>query len=98
MNRVPCHMSISLDGFVAGPDQSADDPIGVGGMTLHEWHLRADKLGNEGNEADIALRAALLPPKGAYVRGRNMFGPVRDEWDEDWRGGWGDEPPYHAPV
>jgi dihydrofolate reductase len=95
MSRTTCHMSISLDGFVAGPDQSVDNPIGVGGMALHDWHLRADELGNE---ADVALRDELLTPKGAYVMGRNMFGPVRGEWKGDWRGWWGDEPPYHAPV
>ena len=95
MSRVTCHMSISLDGFVAGPDQSADNPIGVGGMELHQWHLRADELESE---ADIALRDELMRPRGAYVMGRNMFGPVRGEWTGDWRGWWGEEPSYHAPV
>ncbi|HET9025377.1 MAG TPA: dihydrofolate reductase family protein [Burkholderiaceae bacterium] len=88
-------MSISLDGFVAGPDQSKDNPLGVGGMELHHWHLRADDIGND---ADRAMRDALLSPRGAYVMGRNMFGPIRGEWTEDWRGWWGDDPPYHAPV
>jgi dihydrofolate reductase len=95
MSLTTCHMSISLDGFVAGPDQSPEDPIGVGGMALHQWHLRADELGSE---ADVAMRARLLAPRGAYVMGRNMFGPIRGEWEGDWRGWWGDEPPYHAPV
>jgi dihydrofolate reductase len=95
MSRTTCHMSISLDGFVAGPDQSADNPLGVGGMALHDWHLRADEIGSE---ADIALRDELLTPAGAYVMGRNMFGPIRGEWADDWRGWWGEEPPYHAPV
>jgi dihydrofolate reductase len=95
MSRTTCHMSISLDGFVAGPDQSADNPLGVGGMALHDWHLRADDIGSE---ADIALRDELLTPAGAYVMGRNMFGPIRGEWADDWRGWWGEEPPYHAPV
>jgi dihydrofolate reductase len=88
-------MSISLDGFVAGPDQSPDDPIGVGGLRLHEWHLQADE---PGRDADVAVRDELLQPSGAYVMGRNMFGPIRGEWTGDWRGWWGDEPPYHAPV
>src|ERR671933_2868832 len=66
MPDTTCHMSISLDGFVAGPDQTAAG-----------WLMR---------------------PRGAYVMGRNMFGPIRGEWDEDWRGWWGPEPPYHAPV
>jgi dihydrofolate reductase len=88
-------MSISLDGFVAGPDQSRDDPIGVDGLKLHEWHFHA---GEPGHEADVALRDELLQPRGAFIMGRNMFGPIRGEWDGDWRGWWGDEPPYHAPV
>src|SRR5436305_6544473 len=92
MSLVTCHMSISLDGFVAGPDQSLENPLGIGGMRLHEWHF--DPM----HEADIPARDSLLAPKGAYIMGRNMFGPIRGEWDEDWRGWWGDEPPYHAPV
>src|SRR3954454_22304157 len=95
MSHTTCHMSISLDGFVAGPDQSLDNPLGVGGMRLHEWHLQADE---PGHEADVAPRDDLLPPRGAYVMGRNMFAPIRGEWADDWRGWWGDEPPYHAPV
>jgi dihydrofolate reductase len=95
MSRITCHMSISLDGFVAGPDQSRDDPLGVGGLRLHEWHFEADE---PGHEADTGMRDELLMRRGAYVMGRNMFGPIRGEWDEDWRGWWGEEPPYHAPV
>jgi dihydrofolate reductase len=88
-------MSISVDGFVAGPDQSRDNPVGVGGLRLHEWHQRA---GEPGREADVAPRDELLRPRGAYVMGRNMFGPIRGEWDPEWRGWWGEEPSYHAPV
>jgi dihydrofolate reductase len=95
VTRTTCHMSISVDGFVAGPDQSRDDPLGVGGMRLHEWHFKADE---PGHDDDAAMRDDLLAARGAYVMGRNMFGPVRGEWDEDWRGWWGEEPPYHAPV
>ncbi len=84
-----------MDGFVAGPAQSREDPLGVGGLRLHEWHLNADQ---SGHEPDIAMRDELLKPRGAYIMGRNMFGPVRGPWDEDWRGWWGEEPPYHAPV
>jgi dihydrofolate reductase len=87
-----CHMSMSLDGFVAGPDQSRENPLGIRGMELHTWHIEPD------NPADAAMTESLLQPRGAYVMGRNMFGPIRGEWDEDWRGWWGDEPPYHAPV
>ena len=79
-------MSISLDGFVAGPAQSRDDPLGVGGLKLHEWHLRADE---PGHEPDAGMRDELLARRGAYVMGRNMFGPIRGEWDESWRGWWG---------
>jgi dihydrofolate reductase len=86
-------MSISLDGFVAGPDQSRENPLGVNGLELHRWHL-----GEPTNDADLRARDALMRTRGAYVMGRNMFGPIRGPWDEDWRGWWGDEPPYHAPV
>jgi dihydrofolate reductase len=86
-------MSISLDGFAAGPDQSRDNPLGVGGREVHHWHLDEPM-----SEADTRARDLLMRPRGAYVMGRNMFGPVRGPWDEDWRGWWGDEPPYHAPV
>ncbi len=88
-------MSISLDGFVAGPHQDRDNAIGVGGLKLHEWHWHA---GEPDHEADAGPRDELMKPRGAFVMGRNMFGPIRGEWDEDWRGWWGDEPPYHAPV
>ena len=86
-------MSISLDGFVAGPDQSLESPLGIHGMELHHWHLDEPL-----NEADARARDLLLRPRGAYVMGRNMYGPVRGPWQEEWRGWWGDEPPYHAPV
>ena len=95
MGLVTCHMSISVDGFVAGPDQSRENPIGVGGLRLHQWHLNADE---PGHEADRPARDALVGQIGAFIMGRNMFGPIRGEWDADWRGWWGDEPPYHAPV
>ena len=98
MTFTTAHMSMSLDGFVAGPRQSVDDPIGRGGMALHQWHFDADQ---PGHEVDARWTASLLRPRGAYVMGRNMFGPVRGAWssyDGDWRGWWGEEPPYHAPV
>jgi dihydrofolate reductase len=85
-------MSMSIDGFVAGPDQSTDNPIGVGGMELHRWHLDAQ------DPVDVEFEKSLLAPKGAYIMGRNMFGPIRGDWEADWRGWWGEEPPYHAPV
>ena len=94
MADTTCHMSISLDGFVAGPDQSREDPLGKRGRELHAWHLGDERA----NEADAAAARRLLRPRGAYVMGRNMFGPIRGEWDEEWSGWWGPEPPYHAPV
>ncbi len=91
MNRVTCHLSMSLDGFIAGPDQSQQDPIGVGGMQLLGWQGSSD-------EADVAAFEELLGPMGAFIMGRNMFGPIRGPWSGNWRGWWGDDPPYHAPV
>ena len=94
MPKVTAHLSISLDGFIAGPHQTQEQPLGVRGMELHTWHL-----GPPDNDVDRAMTERILAPRGAYVMGRNMFGPVRGEWgDRDWRGWWGDEPPYHAPV
>lgn len=94
MAFVTAHLSISLDGFVAGPGQSEQDPLGVGGMALHRWHLDEPR-----SDADERMTSRVLAPRGAFVMGRNMFGPVRGDWGaSDWRGWWGDEPPYHAPV
>jgi len=89
-----CHMSISLDGFVAGPDQSLENPLGKRGLELHDWHI-GDPRATEENQVAAGW---LMRPRGAYVMGRNMFGPIRGEWDGDWTGWWGPEPPYHAPV
>lgn len=86
-------MSVSLDGFVAGPDQTREDPLGIGAEDLHRW-MFSDPM----HPADQAARDHLAQQRGAYVMGRNMFGPIRGEWSEDWRGWWGDDPPYHAPV
>ncbi|MET3450249.1 dihydrofolate reductase family protein [Curtobacterium sp. 1544] len=94
MADTTCHMSISLDGFVAGPDQRRDQPLGRRGGELHTWHMPGADVG----EADRTAAGWLMRPRGAYVMGRNMFGPVRGAWDEDWQGWWGAEPPYHAPV
>lgn len=94
MTDTTCHVSISLDGFIAGPDQSREHPLGVGGLELHRWHLGDERA----TEADATASDWLGRPRGAYIMGRNMFGPIRGEWDEDWRGWWGAEPPYHAPV
>ncbi|MPZ26265.1 MAG: dihydrofolate reductase [Micromonosporaceae bacterium] len=94
MTDTTCHMSISIDGFVAGPDQSRENPHGKRGVQVHSWHIGDPRA----NEADAIANGWAMRPRGAYVMGRNMFGPIRGEWDEDWRGWWGPEPPYHAPV
>jgi hypothetical protein len=76
MSDTTCHMSISLDGFVAGPEQSRDDPLGKRGRELHGWHIGAPRA----TEADKTATVWLMRPRGAYVMGRNMFGPIRGEW------------------
>lgn len=102
--RVNC-FSLSLDGFGAGLDQSVENPLGKGGEKLHEWFLPTRTfqrmLGNEsgvtGTDDDFAARG--MENIGAWILGRNMFGPVRGDWpDESWKGWWGDTPPYHTDV
>jgi dihydrofolate reductase len=90
MTSVTADMTISLDGFVAGPRQSLEHPMGVGTESLHRWQFEQP----EENASEIAA----IVEAGAYIMGRNMFGPIRGEWNGDWRGWWGDNPPYHAPV
>jgi dihydrofolate reductase len=82
--------AISLDGFIAGPAQDLENPIGVGGQALHRWMFE------EPEQHTAEMQA--ITSAGAYIMGRNMFGPGRGEWDLDWTGWWGDDPPYHAPV
>jgi dihydrofolate reductase len=91
MTTVTCNISISVDGFIAGPRQSAESPLGEGGLRLHEWHFHP-----QGEDQAVIDEWQNSP--GAYVMGRNMFGPGRGGWDLDWDGWWGSEPPYHAPV
>ena len=104
MSTVTCQLSISLDGYVAGPNQSAENPIGEGGMRLHQWVFgtagwRAQQgLTGGRDDVDSAVAAEVMSGIGAFVMGRNMFGPGRGAWDESWRGWWGDDPPYHTPV
>jgi len=88
---VTANLSISLDGFVAGPNQSLEDPLGEGGERLHDWMFQLP-------EANQAIVDQILAPR-AFIMGRNMFGPIRGDWpDETWKGWWGDNPPYHCPV
>jgi dihydrofolate reductase len=91
MSKVTCDMAMSVDGFAAGPNQTLDNPFGDGvDGRLTRWMLEEP----EANAAAIeAITAA-----GAFIMGRNMFGPGRDAWDLDWKGWWGDDPPYHGPV
>jgi len=97
--------SISLDGFGAGPRQDAEHPLGVGGIALHEWvvptrtfrQMDGDEGGSTGVDDQFAARG--FQGIGAWIMGRNMFGPIRGPWpDEAWRGWWGENPPYHTPV
>lgn len=99
-------IGVSLDGFAAGTDQSLDDPLGVRGPELMEWFFPTRTFismhgGGEGGETGIddAWAAASMVGKGAWILGRNMFGPVRGAWpDDEWKGWWGDEPPYSVPT
>jgi len=106
MSRLRVHsFAISLDGYGAGPDQDTDHPLGVGGLALHEWvfatrtfqQLHGQEGGATGIDDDFVARG--FENVGAWIIGRNMFGPVRGPWPDDaWKGWWGDNPPYHTPV
>jgi dihydrofolate reductase len=99
MSKLRVHnLAISLDGYVAGPNQGPDNPLGEGGMRLHEWVFATKYGGNEGGETGIDndYLAAGDVGIGATIMGRNMFGPIRGPWtDHEWTGWWGDNPPYH---
>lgn len=107
MSRLRVHaFSISLDGFGAGPDQDQENPMGVGGMALHAWAFETRTIqqmfgntggGEAGVDDDFIVRG--FENVGAWILGRNMFGPIRGPWpDEAWKGWWGDNPPYHSQV
>ena len=106
MSKLRVHgFSISLDGYGAGPNQDVNNPLGVGGGALHEWAFATrtfrEMFGAEGgsSETDDEFAARGFRNIGAWIVGRNMFGPVRGPWlDENWKGWWGDNPPYHVPV
>lgn len=104
--RVRVHdLSMSVDGCIAGPGQSSDQPLGIGGEQLHDWvvatrgwrRLHGLEGGTEGVDDDWSARGNA--GIGAWIMGRNMFGPIRGPWqDEEWNGWWGDDPPFHHPV
>jgi dihydrofolate reductase len=105
MQKLRVHnFTISLDGFGAGANQDINNPLGIGGKELHQWFFPTDvfqqmfgKHGEKGIDNDIALKA--FENIGAVIMGRNMFGPIRGNWpDDNWRGWWGENPPYHCPV
>ena len=105
MATVRFNMSVSLDGFVAGPNPSEQDPLGEGGLQLHEWAFELaawrEPHGREGGEvnASTAVMQEMLDGVGAVVMGRNMFGGGPGPWgDEPWEGWWGEEPPFQRPV
>jgi dihydrofolate reductase len=103
--RVNC-FTISIDGYGAGPRQDRDNPLGVGGTELHEWFIPTRTFqktvlgqdeGTTGIDEDFAARS--FENVGAWIMGRNMFGPIRGDWpDDSWKGWWGENPPYHVPV
>jgi dihydrofolate reductase len=105
MGELKFSLSMSLDGYAAGPDQSLENPLGVGGMALHAWAFPTrtfhEMQGKEGGSTglDDEHASSWSRNTGAVIMGRNMFGPVRGEWpDESWTGWWGPNPPYHTPV
>ncbi len=97
--------SLSVDGFGAGPEQTLNDPVGKRGTELFEWFFPTQAFqamfGKEGESEGVDAKYASLANAGfgAFILGRNMFGPIRGEWpDESWKGWWGDNPPYHTPT
>jgi dihydrofolate reductase len=104
MSKLKLTITMSIDGFVAGPNQSLEHPLGVGGEELHAWLLPLKTFreghGAEGGEVNASTPFAegILGGSGATIMGRNMFGGGPGPWDESWTGWWGDDPPYHHPV
>jgi len=106
MSKFRFHLSVSADGYVAGPDQSEENPLGVGGLDLHRWVFELEawrkQQGQEGGEVNASSQVVeeARSNVGATVMGRNMFGGGTGPWNEDqpWNGWWGDDPPFHTPV
>jgi dihydrofolate reductase len=104
VSKVRFQIAMSLDGYVAGPNQSEENPLGEGGTQLHEWAVALEAWrkphGMEGGEvnASSAVVEEALENVGAIIMGRNMFGGGPGPWDSGWEGWWGDDPPFHVPV
>jgi dihydrofolate reductase len=105
VSKVRLSFGLSVDGFGAGPNQNINNPVGDGGLALHEWAfatrtfrtMHGQDGGSTGIDDDFAKRG--FTNVGAWILGRNMFGPVRGPWlDDSWKGWWGESPPYHVPV
>lgn len=103
--RTVAGLAISLDGFIAGPNQSLQNPIGEGGLRLHEWMFATAAWARREGRSDVPVETQdsdivehMHDGVGAFVMGRHMFDPGRGPWDLEWRGWWGENPPYHAPV
>ena len=104
MSKTRITITMSVDGYVAGPNQSVKDPLGVGGEALHDWVVKLaafnEMHGKEGGEvnANSAIVQEMFDNVGAVIMGRNMFGGGPGPWTPDWKGWWGENPPYHMPV
>jgi dihydrofolate reductase len=106
VSKVICDQSVSIDGFSAGPNQSLENPVGEGGMRLHEWmfdtaawaRMQGLSGGQDGPDSAVVEELSSNSGVGATIMGRNMFAAGRGDWDPAWRGWWGDNPPYHHPT
>ena len=104
MSKLRINITMSLDGYIAGPNQSMKDPLGVGGEALHDWAIKLaafkDVHGQTGGvvNANSAIMQEMFQNVGAVIMGRNMFGGGPGPWKPDWKGWWGENPPYHVPV
>jgi dihydrofolate reductase len=104
MSKLRFEIAMSADGYVAGPNQSEEHPLGEGGMALHEWVFKLDawqqahgRSGGEVNPSSQVVEEA-MENVGAVIMGRNMFGGGPGPWDDSWRGWWGEDPPFHVPT
>jgi dihydrofolate reductase len=104
MAHLRANIAMSLDGYMAGPSQGLDDPLGIGGMRLHDWLFELSAFRDEDDEGGVVNASTTVVEEmqqhvGAVIMGRNMFGPIRGPWqDGSWRGWWGEDPPFHTTV